>query len=170
MIRQSLAVLATAFAAATVLMFVWAPFATPDPRRVNAIVVLAGGKVRLPVALRLWHEGRGRWLLVSRDPLDERRVAFCEHPPAHVVCFQARPYSTRGEARWVTRFAAHEGWHSLAVVTSRYHLFRARILFRRCTSARIELVAAPVTWWTWPYDVAAEWVKLGAAEVVYRGC
>lgn len=170
MIWRVVAVVAAAFVAASVLMFVWAPFATPHPRKVNAIVVLAGSKQRLPVALRLWHRGAARWLLVSRDPLDGRRVRLCEHPPARVVCFQAEPYSTRGEARWVARFAAHEGWHSLAVVTSRFHLYRARVLFRRCTKARLELVATPVQWWLWPYDVLAEWAKLAVAETVRRGC
>lgn len=170
MVKRIVAVVLVALAAASVLMFVWAPFTTSHPKKVNAIVVLAGSGKRLPVALRLWHRGVARWLLVSKDPLDERRVALCADPPAHVVCFQAKPYSTRGEARWVTRFARHEGWRSLAVVSSRFHLYRARLLFRRCTGARIELVAAPVIWWLWPYDVAAEWVKLLTAETVRRGC
>jgi uncharacterized SAM-binding protein YcdF (DUF218 family) len=169
-IRRVVAVLLTAFLALSVLMFVWAPFATPHPKRVNAIVVLAGSRKRLPVALDLWRSGVARWLLVSEDPLDRRRVALCAHPPRRVVCFRAQPYSTRGEARWATRFAGHEGWHSLAVVSSRFHLYRARTLFRRCTNARIELVPAPVTWWLWPYDVLAEWAKLAAAETVQRGC
>ncbi|MGZ4352638.1 MAG: YdcF family protein [Gaiellaceae bacterium] len=170
MIKRVVAVVLVAFAAASVLMFVWAPFATSRPKKVNAIVVLAGSKKRLPVALDLWHRGVARWLLVSRDPLDRQRVVFCEHPPQHAICFQAKPYSTRGEARWVTRFARHEGWRSLAIVSSRFHLFRARVLFRRCSGARVELVPAPVTWWLWPYDVAAEWAKLLVAETARRGC
>ena len=151
-------------------MFVWAPFATSRPKKVNAIVVLAGSGARLPVALRLWQRGVARWLLVSQDPLDERRMALCADPPAHVVCFRAKPYSTRGEARWVTRFARHEGWRSLAVVSSRFHLFRARLLFRRCTGARVELVPAPVTWWLWPLDIPMEWGKLLVAETARRSC
>jgi uncharacterized SAM-binding protein YcdF (DUF218 family) len=165
-----LAVLAAAFVAASVLMFVWAPFASTHPRRVNAIVVLAGSKARLPVALRLWREHRGRWLLVSRDPLDKARARLCEHPPRYVVCFHAEPYSTRGEARWVTAFARHEDWRSLAIVSSRYHLFRVRLLFRRCTNDRVDLVPAPVAWYLWPYDVVAEWAKLAVAETLRRSC
>jgi uncharacterized SAM-binding protein YcdF (DUF218 family) len=170
MLKRIVAVVLVAFVAASTLMFVWAPFGTLRPKRVNAIVVLAGSGARLPVALRLWERGVARWLLVSRDPLDERRIAFCEHPPKRVICFQATPYSTRGEARWATRFARHEGWRSLAVVSSRFHLFRARLLFRRCTGARIELVPAPVRWWLWPYDVVAEWTKLIVAETARRSC
>lgn len=170
MITRAVAVVVTAVLALSVLMFVWAPFATPHPKKVNAIVVLAGSKQRLPVALELWRRGVARWLLVSEDPLDKRRVSFCAQPPRHVVCFRAQPYSTRGEARWVGRFAGHEGWHSLAVVSSRYHLYRARTLFRRCTNARVELVPTPVEWYLWPYDVLAEWAKLAVAETFRRGC
>ena len=170
MLKRIAAVVLVALAAASVLMFAWAPFATSHPKKVNAIVVLAGSGKRLPVALRLWHRGVARWLLVSKDSLDKRRVALCADPPAHVVCFQAKPYSTRGEARWTTRFARHEGWRSLAVVSSRFHLFRARLLFRRCTGARIELVAAPVTWWLWPLDIPMEWTKLLVAETARRSC
>ena len=170
MIKRVVAVVLAAFLALSVLMFVWAPFATPHPKKVNAIVVLAGSKKRLPVALRLWRSGVARWLLVSEDPLDTRRVALCAQPPSHVVCFHAQPYSTRGEARWAAHFAGHEGWHSLAIVSSRFHLYRARTLFRRCTNARIELVSTPVEWYLWPYDVLAEWAKLAVAETVRRGC
>ncbi|HET8607123.1 MAG TPA: YdcF family protein [Gaiellaceae bacterium] len=170
MVKRVAAVVVVTFLAASALMFVWAPFSTAHPKKVNAIVVLAGSKARLPVALRLWHRGLARWLLVSRDPLDRRRVAFCAHPPRHAVCFQAKPYSTRGEARWTTRFARHEDWRSLAVVSSRYHLYRARLLFRRCTGDRIELVPARVEWWLWPLDVAMEWGKLAVAETARRGC
>lgn len=164
------AIVLAALVAASVLMFAWAPFATSHPKKVNAIVVLAGSKSRLPVALRLWHRGIARWLLVSMDSHDPRRVALCTDPPRHVVCFDAKPYSTRGEARWTTRFARHENWRSLAIVTSRFHLFRTRLLFRRCTGARIELVAAPVTWWRWPIAIATEWGKLIVAETARRSC
>lgn len=164
------AIVLVALVAASVLMFVWAPFATSRPKKVNAIVVLAGSSSRLPTGLGLWRRGVARWLLVSRNPNDPVRSAFCTNPPPHVICFAAKPYSTRGEARWVTRFARHENWRSLAIVTSRYHLFRARILFRRCTGARIELVAAPVTWWRWPIAIATEWGKLIVAETARRSC
>lgn len=59
-----------------------------------------------------------------------------------VICFRARPFSTRGEAREVGRLARERGWRSLIVVTSPYHVERARILFGRCYPGRLEMVAA----------------------------
>ena len=49
-----------------------------------------------------------------------------------VICFSPDPYSTRGEAEGVARLARKHHWRSLVVVTSRYHVFRSRILFKRC--------------------------------------
>jgi hypothetical protein len=59
-----------------------------------------------------------------------------------VVCFRASPFTTRGEARELGRIAQEHGWKSLIVVTSSYHVTRARMLLRRCFQGRIEMVAA----------------------------
>ena len=59
-----------------------------------------------------------------------------------VVCFLPRPYSTRGEARGFARLARAHGWHSVIVVTSTYHVRRARMLFKRCFDGRVEAVGA----------------------------
>ena len=154
---------------AALVLFVWVPFADDDPRT-DAIVVLAGSRTRLPVALDLLAHGRARTLAVSRDPRDRARVRLCRSPPAHVVCFSAQPYSTRGEARAAAALARTRGWRSLAVVTSRFHLFRARLIFRRCTDARLELVPAPVTWWRWPIAAVSETAKLAVALSARRDC
>lgn len=173
MVRRLLALLAllvAAFLAASVVLFAWAPFADPHPRRVDAIVVLAGSQARLPLGLELWRDGVAPTLVVSRDPQERARARFCSDPPAHAICFSARPYSTRGEARAVARFARARGWSALAVVSSRFHLFRVRLLVRRCTDVRLELVPAAVTWWRWPEAVVFEWTKLAAAVTTRRGC
>ena len=128
--RRALVALLLAWVVAALVLFVWVPFADDDPRT-DAIIVLAGSRTRLPVALDLLAHGRARTLAVSRDPRDRARVRLCRSPPADVVCFSAQPYSTRGEARAAAALARARGWRSLAVVTSRFHLFRARLIFRR---------------------------------------
>ena len=170
MLKRLLALLVLAFVGLSVIFFVWTPFANEQPRRVDAIVVLAGSRTRLPVALELFHRRVAPALAVSEDAHDKRRRRLCRQPPRGVVCFLAAPYSTQGEARAVARLARERDWHSLAVVSSRFHLFRVRLLFRRCTGARIELVPAPVIWWTWPLAIGSEWAKLAVAETTRRSC
>jgi uncharacterized SAM-binding protein YcdF (DUF218 family) len=155
---------------ASAVLFAWAPFAEPHPPKVDAIVVLAGSRSRLPLALDLFRQGTGRELAISRDPGERRRVQLCRLPPRGVFCFDAVPFSTRGEARALAELARTRGWRSVAVISSRFHLFRVRLLVRRCSDVRLELVPAPVTWWRWPQVVAAEWVKLAVALTTRRGC
>jgi uncharacterized SAM-binding protein YcdF (DUF218 family) len=169
-LRRLVLLLVLAFLAASAVLFVWVPFATERPRRADAIVVLAGSRSRLPLALRLLHEDVARTLAVSSDPWEPARVDFCRRPPAGAFCFDAKPYSTRGEVRAIARFARARGWHSVAIVSSRYHLFRVRLLVRRCIDVRLELVPAHVKWWTWPKSIVAEWAKLAVAETARRSC
>jgi uncharacterized SAM-binding protein YcdF (DUF218 family) len=69
---------------------------------------------------------------------------LCEQPPAGVtaICFVPSPGTTRGEAEEVGRLARKHGWKSVIVVTSKYHVSRARLIFDRCLSARVEVVSA----------------------------
>lgn len=71
--------------------------------------------------------------------------AVCAGRPEafEVVCFTAEPFSTRGEARMVAQLAAARGWNTLLVVTSDYHVRRARLLFGRCYGGRLVVVGAP---------------------------
>ena len=170
MVRRVLLLALAALVGLSAVLFVWAPFATDDPPHVDAIVVLAGSRSRLPVALDLLHRGVAPTLAISRDPGDRERARLCRLPPLHAFCFQARPYSTRGEARAIARFARKRGWRSVAIVSSRFHLFRVRLLVRRCTDVRLELVPAPVTWWRWPEVFVTETAKLAVALTTRRGC
>jgi len=136
----------------------------------DAVVVLAGSRFRLPVGLELVARGVAPVLVIS-DGLDPRSPAanrICNER-AQVLCPKPDPYSTRGEARLVARLARERGWDSIVVVSSRFHLFRARILFERCYHGRLAFVGAPIQWWRWPVAIAAEWVKLGVATTA-RDC
>jgi uncharacterized SAM-binding protein YcdF (DUF218 family) len=114
---------------------------TDEPGRVDAVVVLAGGSERLPAALELLGKGVGPVLVLDPDRPSWR--ALCGRTrPYRVLCYQPVPYSTRGEARAVARFARERGWDSIAIVTSTYHVTRARMLFERCFDGRVAVVSA----------------------------
>jgi len=140
--------------------------------KADAVMVLAGAKSRLPVALELVERGVAPVLVIS-DGLDPRWTQanrLCRFgDPERVVCVRPEPYSTRGEARLAARLARERGWDSLVVVSSRFHLFRARMLFERCFEGRLDLVGSRNPTLRLPLAIVLEWAKLGRATVG-RGC
>jgi uncharacterized SAM-binding protein YcdF (DUF218 family) len=87
-----------------------------------------------------------------------------------VICFTPRPNSTRGEAAEVARLARRDHWRSIAVVTSTYHVFRSRLLFRRCFEGKLAVVGARPQLWRGIEGTAAEWPKLAYHLLFRRGC
>ncbi|MGY2083160.1 YdcF family protein [Blastococcus sp. SYSU DS0539] len=110
-----------------------------------AVVVLAGdARSRLTVATRLAESGAGV-LAVSVDEGrdNEPARALCEDPgDLEVHCFTATRSDTRSEARALGALVDEQGWASIAVVTSSYHVVRAGMLIRRCTDAEVAMVEA----------------------------
>lgn len=169
--RPFLALALAAFlvlAVASVFLFIL--YDDDQVTKADAVVVLAGSRLRLPVALELLDRGVAPVLVISDglDPRSPRTVRLCRER-AGVLCPKPDPYSTRGEARLIRRLARERGWDSIVVVSSRFHLFRARILIERCFDGRLALVGARSTWWRLPISITAEWLKLGVAEA-RRGC
>jgi uncharacterized SAM-binding protein YcdF (DUF218 family) len=171
--------LAAAAAAAAWLLLAIALFVlhpADEPGRADAVVVLAGSKHRLPVGERLVARGTAPTLVLSRDPEGrnppvERRCRRGEaEADASLVCFVAEPYSTRGEARALALLAAEREWETIAVVTSRFHLYRSELLVERCFDGDVRMVSARVDWWRWPQALVGETVKLGRALLLARGC
>ncbi len=153
-----------AVAGASVFLFIL--YDDDEVTMADAVVVLAGSRFRLPVGLRLVDRGVAPVLVIS-DGLDPRSPSanrLCREQ-ALVLCPKPEPYSTRGEARLVARLARERGWESIVVVTSRFHLLRARVLFERCYGGRLAFVGASSPWWRLPVAVTSEWLKLGVAAV-----
>ena len=139
--------------------------------KADAVMVLAGEKRRLLTALELVERGVAPVLVISDgfDPRWTRANRLCRFgDPERIVCAPPDPYSTRGEARLVARLARERGWDSLIVVTSRFHLFRARTLFERCFDGRLDLVGSPNPGLRLPLAIAFEWGKLAVATVGRR--
>jgi hypothetical protein len=153
--------------AATVFLFVLVP--SDSPRDADVIVVLSGDRARFTTGLRLFREHVAPTLLISRDSRPWREAdALCGR--RGVKCFRADPYSTQGEAETVERLARARGWKRVVVVTSRYHLRRARMLFDRCLDRRPQVVAARTTFLDYVEVVPWEWGKLLYQLTVYRSC
>jgi uncharacterized SAM-binding protein YcdF (DUF218 family) len=164
--------LATVLAASAVL-FVWPREDEAGPA--DAVVVLSGAREpRLAKGLELMREGVAPTLVISdgRAPGWAEGNRLCDGGGAEfrVVCFRPAPYSTEGEAEGVARLARDERWRSLVVVTSRYHVTRSRMLFRRCTDAAVRGVAADSSAWAIVRNLPFEWAKLGYQLTVERDC
>jgi uncharacterized SAM-binding protein YcdF (DUF218 family) len=159
------------------VLFVW-PWAASTPRRADAVVVLSGGRdSRLDPALALMRRGVAPLLVISspaQDPRWRSAQRMCRARPHaypfRVLCFEASPYSTQGEARAIARLARTHNWKRVAVVTSTYHLTRARMLLRRCFGGKISMVGAGSTWWKLPDEWAFETGKLLVQLTLRRGC
>jgi uncharacterized SAM-binding protein YcdF (DUF218 family) len=158
------------------VLFVWSPWAAGAPAHADVIVVLSGEQSRLPPALALVRRGAAPLLAISsiretpRWRAARRLCAAHRYAGARVLCFEAEPYSTRGEARTVARLAHERGWHEVVVVTSRFHVTRAHMLFRRCYHGGLAFVAAPSHWWKLPLDWVRETGKLAYQLTIQRDC
>jgi hypothetical protein len=125
-----------------------------QPTRADAVMVLGPPTDRLGTARDLLAHGMATNLVISLNSPKQRQAnALCESPPAGitVTCFQPSPPTTQGEARQLGRLASQRGWKTVIVVTSKYHVSRARLLMDRCVDGRVEVVAAqedisPLEW------------------------
>lgn len=159
------------FTLLTARLFFWPP--SDHPRRVDVVVVLGGGgDERMQTGLRLVHAGTAPILVVSAGGRQEATSfgTVCTDPA--VVCVTPEPLTTAGEASTISALAREHEWDSAAVVTSTYHLTRARTLFTQCFDGQLHMVEAPVrrTSTRFVNEALAEWVGLVAAHTVTRAC
>lgn len=113
--------------------------------RVDAIVVLAGGRGRIAVAGDLWN--RYRELRGGSVPLlyfsgvgaqtTFRQIQGLLRPgvtrelkPEQVV-IENESSNTEQNALWLVRYARERGWNRVLLVTSRYHMKRAQLIFKK---------------------------------------
>ena len=150
----------------TAVLFVWP--ATDAPQRVDAVVVLGGSGDRLQQGFSLVRAGYAHVLVVS-----DHEEAPCPRSTdrRRVICFDPDPATTQGEARAVARMAATYHWTRLLIVPSTPQTTRARIRFDRCyPGTALYDPVSPGGLGEWIYSIAYEWVALGKALVLQRGC
>ena len=162
---------------AVALLFVWPRANDAPPAHADVVVVLSGGgNWRLDPALKMMRRGGAPVLAISsvaKTPRWRKAQKLCRggyRTKYRIVCFEALPYSTRGEAETVSRLAHRYGWHRLVVVTSTYHVTRARVLFRRCFHGELWTVGTSSPWTELPLEWASETAKLVEQAAFERGC
>ncbi|MUL46808.1 YdcF family protein [Mycobacterium sp. CBMA293] len=112
----------------------------------DAIVVLAGEHDgREQYGLTLARQGWAHTVVLSNPypPGDPQMNGACV-PAAdiEVICRQPEVLTTRGEAMMVRQLSADRSWRRIIVVSWRYHLPRARLVFRQCYSTNPAAVVA----------------------------
>jgi uncharacterized SAM-binding protein YcdF (DUF218 family) len=168
--------LVAAWVVACLVFFTWSPWDSGAPAHADVVVVLSGSKRRLPTALALVRRGIAPVLALSSVQRTkhwaeaDRLCREHRYAGARVICFKAVPFSTRGEARAIARLAQDRGWRSIVVVTSRFHITRAHLLFRRCWHGQLSMAGAPSTWWQLPVEWVSETGKLLVQVTVERSC
>lgn len=120
-----------------------------DPRTTtDAIVVLTGGRSRLEAGLDLLGAGRAQKLFVSGvNPRVDRaallRVAGRGDGAAERIVLGHAADNTLGNARETAEWMQQEGYRSLRLVTSWYHMRRSLLEFERAMPDRV-IVPEPV--------------------------
>jgi hypothetical protein len=135
------------------------PTVVAHPTNADAIVVLGPAtSARTDAAVALARQGRSHILVLSNATTHTHATQLCDHPPTGwtLICFVPEPGTTRGEAEYVRTLAARYGWTNLIVVTSRFHISRARLLLKRCLNGAVQMVAAPesISVGQWLYQYA----------------
>ena len=139
------------------------------PRRADAIVSLDGDRPRrLRKAVELAAEGVAPTLVVVRGEAVAPELLKARDLPFEVLSVVPEPSTTRGEAREVARLAAERGWQRIFVVTSSYHVPRARLIFRRGLMCELAFVSAGCRRRRLPLDVSWEIGKLILACTLRR--
>lgn len=145
-------------------------------QRVDAIIVLGGEHDgREQYALNLARAGWSPTVVLSNpykagDPVMARVCR--ESPDIEVICKRPDPMTTRGEAILMRQLAQARGWSNIMVISWRYHLPRARLVFRQCFSAEpgaTVMVAIPrryqLSLLGWEYIFTYQWAGLAKAVV-----
>jgi uncharacterized SAM-binding protein YcdF (DUF218 family) len=131
-----------------------------DPAQADAIVVLTGGKQRLETGLALLAAGTAKTLFISGvNPQVDRAALLRALGPAAgreacCIVLGRQAENTRGNAQETAGWMQGEGYRSLRLVTSWYHMPRSLLEFRRAMPL-LTILAHPVfahgrepdSWW-----------------------
>ncbi len=127
--------------------------------KADAIVVLTGGRGRVEEGIRLFRESRAKYLfLVGVDPSVRKSDLYRSRPgdpPADNVILEKSSRNTLENSIYGRDVIVRSGVRSVLLITSRYHLKRASILFRNSLPSNITIIPYPVDtvnlkeyWWS----------------------
>ena len=120
--------------------------APDDAQRVDAIVVITGGKGRIEHAARLLAEGKGKRLLIAGADPSVRKADLVHRLGVRRALFDccvdlgSESVDTRSNAEEAKRWVDRRKFRSLRLVTSDWHMRRARYDFRGVLGDKYELV------------------------------
>ena len=112
----------------------------------DAAVVLTGGSGRIEHAIDVLHQGKAKRLLVAgADPSVTKRDLAHAIPgsgPTLRCCVDlgSESVDTRSNAEEAGRWLAKRKFHSLRLITSDWHMRRARYEFERVLGHRYEII------------------------------
>jgi uncharacterized SAM-binding protein YcdF (DUF218 family) len=126
--------------------------------KADAIVVLAGGKGRVEEGVRLYRERKARHLfLIGVDPRVRKGDLYRPHPgdpSAEEVVLEQASRNTLENAIYGRNVIMNADVRSILLITSRYHMKRAAILFRNALPKDVAIYPYPVDtknlkeeWW-----------------------
>lgn len=127
--------------------------------KTDAIVVLAGGKGRVEEGIRLYRSHRARWLfLVGVDPLVRKNELFKEKQGergGEDVFLEQASRNTLENALYARDLITRRQIRSVRLITSRYHMMRAVLIFNSVLPKDIAVYPFPVDsknlkeeWWS----------------------
>lgn len=143
---------------------------TDAPLRADAVVALDGDRPRrVRAAVALAAAGHAPTLIVVRA--ENAAPELLEHAallPFEIVSLTPDPPTTRGEARAISALANAHRWNELTVVTSTFHITRARLILERALHCKLTFVAAGMNRRRLPRHLVSETAKLALALIVRR--
>ena len=130
-----------------------------NAQKTDAIVVLTGGRGRVEEGVRLFRESRAQFLFfVGVDPSVRKSDLYRPNPgdpSADNVILEKSSRNTLENSIFGRDVLMRSGVHSVLLITSRYHLKRASILFRNSLPTDITIIPYPVdtvnlkeSWWS----------------------
>lgn len=130
-----------------------------NSQKTDAIVVLTGGKGRVEEGVRLFRENRAEFLIfVGVAPAVRKSDLYRPKqgdPSADNVILEKSSRNTLENSIFGRDVIVNSGVHSVLLITSRYHLKRASILFRNSLPKDITIIPYPVdsvnlkeSWWS----------------------
>jgi len=125
----------------------------------DAIVVLTGGRGRVEEGIRLYREHRARWLyLVGVDPAVRKSDLFKEQAGkrgGEELVLEKSSRNTLENALYTRDLLARREIRSIQLITSRYHMKRAVLIFTSILPKDIAVYPYPVdsknlksAWWS----------------------
>ncbi|WP_082135585.1 YdcF family protein [Mycobacterium sp. EPa45] len=184
-VRRALAVLAAVGLGVTGVLAVTGYFLFTRPHsdpltKADAIVVLGGeNDGRVEYGLSLARQGYANTVVLSNSYQDKpadlpvfQQACASGTATITVICFVPDPYTTRGEAMYVSRLAKQHNWSHVIVVSWNYHTVRARYIFHQCFDGAVTMHPVPRSYdfapWYWAVQYAYQFG--GLAKALLLGC